>query len=356
MSKAKLAAVAALLTSICCNAHADGGVRADSHAPIGVMAEHMHKTGEWMLSYRFMVMDMQGNLQGSDNIDPDTIVTTEPNRFAGMAGMPPTLRVVPLDMRMDMHMFGAMYAPSDRVTLMFMANYLKKSMQHVTYMGGIGTTVLDNFKTESSGWGDTSASAMISIVSTAASKVHAIVGVSVPTGATNVQGEILTPMNMRPTVRLPYPMQLGSGTYDPLLGLSYSGFADRFSWGAQWRGTFRTGNNDDGYRLGDEHRFTGWFSTLFTSAVSGSIRLEHYNRDNISGIDPSIIAPVQTADPSRQGSNRTDAGIGLNFAASGAMSGWRFAVEYVTPIDQDLDGPQLETDSQLILGVQKSFH
>ena len=355
MNKTILAAIAAILTSVCLSAHADGGVRADSHAPIGVMAEHMHKTGEWMLSYRFMTMDMQGNLQGSDSIDPDTIVTTEPNRFAGMPGMPPTLRVVPLDMRMDMHMFGLMYAPSDKVTLMFMSNYLQKSMKHVTYMGGTGTTVLGNFETKSSGWGDTSASAMISLVSSEAAKVHAIVGVSLPTGSTDEEDEILTPMNMRPTVRLPYPMQLGSGTYDPLLGLSYSGFADRFSWGAQWRGTFRTSNNDDRYRLGDEHRLTGWFSALFTDLVSGSIRLERYTRDNIYGIDPLIMAPVQTADPDRQKIERTDVGVGLNFAATGAMSGWRFAIEYIVPVQQELDGPQLETDSQLILGVQKSF-
>ena len=137
MNKVIVAVLTAFAFSISSTSNADGGVRADSHAPIGVMAEHTHKKGEWMLSYRFMSMDMQGNLKGSGNIDPDRIVTTEANRFAGMPGMPPTLRVVPLDMSMDMHMIGAMYAPSDKITLMFMTNYLRKSMHHVTYMGGM---------------------------------------------------------------------------------------------------------------------------------------------------------------------------------------------------------------------------
>lgn len=35
-------------------------LRADGHAPIGVMGDHLHKTGEVMLSYRFMHMDMGG--------------------------------------------------------------------------------------------------------------------------------------------------------------------------------------------------------------------------------------------------------------------------------------------------------
>ena len=38
-----------------------GGVRADSHAPIGVMGDHMHAKGEWMVSYRFMRMAMSGS-------------------------------------------------------------------------------------------------------------------------------------------------------------------------------------------------------------------------------------------------------------------------------------------------------
>ena len=108
--------------------------RADSHAPIGVMADHMHGKGEWMFSYRFMTMNMQGNLKNSSAIDPDTIVTTEPNRFFGMPGMPPTLRIVPLDMTMDMHMLGLMYAPSDKLTLMFMTHYVNNSMQHTLKM------------------------------------------------------------------------------------------------------------------------------------------------------------------------------------------------------------------------------
>ena len=37
-----------------------GAVRADGHAPIGVMGDHLHKRGEWMLSYRFMRMNMEG--------------------------------------------------------------------------------------------------------------------------------------------------------------------------------------------------------------------------------------------------------------------------------------------------------
>ena len=34
--------------------------RPDGHAPISVMGDHMHAMGEWMVSYRYMTMDMEG--------------------------------------------------------------------------------------------------------------------------------------------------------------------------------------------------------------------------------------------------------------------------------------------------------
>jgi hypothetical protein len=308
-----------------------------------------------MFSYRFMTMNMQGNLKNSSSIHPDTIATTEPNRFFGMPGMPPTLRIVPLEMTMDMHMLGLMYAPSDKLTLMFMTNYARNSMQHVTYAGGMGTDVLGNFKTETSGWSDSSVSGLIRLVDSPGMRLHAILGVSIPTGSTEETDQILAPTGMTPVIRAPYPMQLGSGTYDPIVGLSYSGRSARLGWGAQWRGKFRTSENDDNYQLGDEHRLNAWVSYLFLPAVSGSIRLESFSRDNISGQDPLIMGPVQTADPDRQAADRLDVGIGFNYAATGNLQGWRLGVEYLFAVSQDLDGPQLESDDQLIVGIQKSF-
>lgn len=355
MQKYILMLAALLLATHSSKSLADQTVRADSHGPIGVMGDHMHNDGEWMLSYRFMTMNMQGNLRGSKNIDPDTIVTTEANRFFGMPNMPPTLRIVPRDMAMDMHMLGLMYAPNDRVTLMFMANYLDNSMKHTTYAGGGGTSVLGEFATTTSGWGDLSVSGLIRLRNSANNRLHGMLGVSVPTGSRDERGEILTPTGMTPTVRLPYPMQLGSGTYDPIVGLSFAGNHNSLGWGGQWRSILRLAKNDDDYQKGDEHRITAWLSYLFSDSVSGSTRIEYYDRGNISGLDPSIAGPVQTADPDRQANKRLDIAFGLNFVVGSGHAGWRLGFEYIVPVDQRVDGPQLETDDQLILGLQKAF-
>lgn len=351
--KAVLAACALACTFalICADASADHeAVRADSHGPIGVMGDHTHEKSEWMFSYRYMHMDMQGNRDGRSDLSADEIVTSVPNRFAGMPGMPPTLRVVPTSMTMQMHMFGVMYAPSDRITLMAMLNYIDKEMDHVTYMGGAGTNVLGEFTTRTSGLGDTRISALVSLYGSRQHSVHATVGVSLPTGEQDEEDRILTPMNMRPEVRLPYPMQLGSGTYDVIGGLTYTGGYAEWGWGAQWQSLWRTGDNDEGYTLGDEHQFSGWLSYLVDPALSVSARLAYFDRANLSGIDPAIRAPVQTADPDRQGARRLDLGLGVNFVLPGDRH--RLALEWSTPLRQTLSGPQLETDWQLTLGWQ----
>ncbi|MGI9271553.1 MAG: transporter [Woeseiaceae bacterium] len=355
MQKYILVIAAMVLATHPSNLRADQSVRADSHGPIGVMGDHMHMSGEWMFSYRFMRMNMQGNLRGSRNINPDTIVTTEENRFFGMPNMPPTLRIVPRDMEMDMHMLGLMYAPNDRVTLMFMTNYLDKSMNHTTYAGGAGTNVLGEFRTATSGWGDLSISSLIRLTDSGNNHLHGILGVSVPIGSQDERGEILAPTGMTPTVRLPYPMQLGSGSYDPIVGLNFTGKHGSLGWGGQWRSVLRLAENDDDYQLGDEHRITAWLSYLFSDSVSGSTRIEYYDREDISGLDPLIAGPVQTADPDRQAIQRLDIAFGLNFVLGSGHTGWRLGLEYLVPVDQRLDGPQLKTDDQLILGVQKAF-
>ena len=347
-----LASATLLTTSCVARGDTVGGLRADDHAPFGIMADHYHEAGEFMFSYRRMTMSMRGNADGSSRLSAESIATTAPNRFFGRPGQPPTLRVVPTDMTMDMDMLGLMYAPSDRVTLMGMVQHVNKAMNHTTYMGPAGANVLGTFKTKSSGLGDTSVAALVRLHEDDGSRLHLTAGVSIPTGDTDATDTVLAPNGMTPTLRLPYPMQLGSGTYDLIGGLTYTRFFDASSWGTQWRSLIRTGDNDEGYTLGDEHRVTAWYSRLINPNVSWSARLAWFDRANVDGIDGLIVAPVQTADPLNQGAARLDAAFGINYARA---SGHRLALELIVPLDQDLDGPQLETDWQLVAGYQFTF-
>jgi hypothetical protein len=329
-----------------------GAINALDHGPIGVMGDHRHAKGEWMVSYRFMHMDMAGIQIGTDSVTPEQVVTTVPNRFFGNPGQPPTLRVVPTEMRMDMHMAGAMYGLSDQVTLMVMANYWSKEMDHITFRGGMGTERLGTFRTSPAGFGDTKLAALIGLTDT----VHINAGVSLPTGSITETDDILTPMGGNPTVRLPYPMQLGSGTFDLEPGITYRDQSASFGWGAQVKGTVRLGSNDEGYSLGDRAMATAWLAASLSEGVALSGRIQAETLGRIDGIDPQIVGPVQTANPDFQGGESVTGLIGVNFAATGgALRGWRLGIEGGVPIVQDLNGPQMPTDYTLTVGVQKSF-
>lgn len=332
------------------------GLRADSHAPIGVMGDHMHEAGEFMVSVRAMRMEMEDNRNGTSYLSPEEIVTTTPNRFFGTPMQPATLRVVPTEMTTDMVMLGAMYAPTDTVTLMLMGNYIDRSMDHITFQGGVGTTRLGEFTTETKGFGDTKASALIRLYEDDTHHVHLNAGLSLPTGSITETDDVLTPMNTRPTLRLPYAMQLGTGTYDLLPGVTYNGVSNKLGWGAQYAGTFSLGDNDEGYAWGDKHQMTVWGSYLIAPAVSISTRIIAEQESQISGIDDEIVAPVQTANPDNFGGRRVSAAFGINTVIpNGMLKGHRFSAEVTLPVYQDLNGPQLERDHMVTLGWSKAF-
>ena len=331
--------------------------RADSHAPIGVMGDHMHAKGEWMLSYCFMRMEMKNSRNGSSSISPEEIVTTVANPFFGRPMQPPTLRVVPTQMTMDMHMFGVMYAPNDWLTLMLMGSYLKKDMDHLTFMGPAGTTVRGGFTTRSSGFSDTKIGGLIRLYEDDIHHLHLNAGLSLPTGSITETDDVLAPSGARLTLRLPYPMQLGSGTFDLLPGITYTGNSGNVGWGAQYSAVIRLEDeNHEDYSLGDEQCLTAWASYLWKPWISTSARIAGQTIDEISGQNPDIVAPVQTADPDNQGGERVDLLLGLNLIGqSGGLAGHRLAFEFGAPVYQHLNGPQLETDWTFTIGYQKAF-
>lgn len=355
------AATAALALSLSTSAFAHD-VRADDHAPIGVMGDHAHKKGEIMFSLRHMHMEMSGNQIGTDGVTPDEIATTVPNVFFGMPGMPPTLRIVPTEMRTDMTMVGAMYAPSDAVTLMVMGSYLQKEMDHTTYQGGMGTNQLGEFTTNPNGFGDVKIAALIPLLGAPEEMADSTdsltlkAGISLPTGSLDETAQILTPMGMAPTVRTPYPMQLGSGTWDLEPALTYKAVRGKLGYGLQGAAKIRLGSNDEGYALGDRYEGSVWLSYRAAQAVSFSLRSKFSAQGQISGMDGNIMGPVQTANPAFSGGERVDLLLGANFVVThGALAGNRIGVELGKPVYQDINGPQMAGDWMLTVGWQKAW-
>lgn len=311
-------------------AHASG--RADEHAPIGVMADHLHGEGEWMLSYRYMSMYMSDLRDGTSRVSKD-------ETFAK------GYMVAPKNMKMEMHMAGAMYGASDDLTLMAMVPWTRISMDHKTGMGG-------TFKTRSESLGDIGLHGLYRLWRSEHGEGHLNLGMNLPTGSIDEKDD--TPMGRS---RLPYPMQIGTGSFAVVPGLTYNDRRDGWSWGAQALFTFQLNENRHDYR--DSHRgeVSIWGSKLWTERLSTSLRVRGSGWGNIRGSDPRLNpAVVPTADPDLQAGYRVDIGLGANWLfTDGPLKNHRLAAELLLPTYQWLDGPQLEMDWAFVLGWQRAF-
>ena len=203
----------------------------DEHAPVRIMGDHVHKEREVMLSYRYKRMKMDGNRDGTTDLSTDDVLDS--------------WMVAPLRMTMEMHMFGAMHAISDKLTVMGMVNYLENDMD-MKMTSGMTSSV------KNSGLGDLKISGLYDLKTWDHDRrLHLNLGLSLPTGSIKEKdssGSILG-----------YPMQLGSGTWDLLPGITYLGQTGNLSYGAQFSGVLRIGENSRNYSLGenvsDRHRY-----------------------------------------------------------------------------------------------------
>jgi hypothetical protein len=221
-------------------------------------------------------------------------------------------------------------------------------MDHMSRAGGM-------FTTSAAGVGDIKVAGLLRLFNSHHRSAHLNLGLSMPTGA--IDKTDVTPASAPATAILPYPMQLGSGTWDLMPGITFLGQADRWSWGAQGLATIRLGENDRDYRLGHRGLGTGWLATRVNNWVSVSGRVHGTAWGNVHGADPALDPMmVPTANPSLRGGKRVDLGLGLNLKVAGqTLHGQRLAVEFIKPLWQDLEGPQLEDDWELVMGWQYAF-
>lgn len=303
---------------------------------VNVLGTHTHFKGEWMLGYSFMTMTMEGNRTGTRRVSTDDVLAN--------------FMVSPTKMRMAMHMTMLMYAPSDDLTLMAMLPYVRLSMDHVTRMGV-------EFTTESEGIGDIRIGGLYTFFRRNF-QAHRLIfsgNVSLPTGSIDAVDFLANPAMGKQ--KLPYPMQLGSGTVDLHNALTYLGEAEIWGWGAEIDTTVRLGTNSNGYRLGNRYRLSAWLDWKWTDWVGPNFRIDGETWNNIAGADPDLNpAMVPTADPTLRGGETIDLSLGLTFyVPHGLLEGQRLALRGTVPIYRSLNGPQLETDWRISVGWQWVF-
>ncbi|MDQ8208488.1 transporter [Coraliomargarita sp. SDUM461003] len=348
------AAPAAPVFSCCSTEEHQHIARPDDHAPISVMGDHTHSKDSWMLSYRYMNMQMDGMRSGTDRVTSGEV-------FAADGGY----TVTPEWMTMDMHMLGAMYAPTEKLTLMLMANYIETEMEH-SIVSQMAANMINGgeteFTTQSSGLGDLKLSALYRFYLQDNQKAHFGLGLSLPTGSID-EKDTLPAMGGAVSQQMPASMQLGSGTFDLLPSLTYVQQFTNWSWGAQANGTIRLQDeNSNDYRLGHKFELLSWAGYNLTDwlGLNGGLSYGYTGKLKGDQKDVNLMGPngrsVPTAFNENSGGERIDVLLGINLLKpSGRFAGHRLSLDLRLPLWQDLNGYQLETDSTLTLGWSKAF-
>ena len=316
-------------------------------SPAGIMTGHQHMAHMWMFSYSFMSSIWNGNLSGSSKVN-DTYIFEK-------------YVMAPKQMQMDEHMLMGMYGLSDKLSIMLMLNYqvmnmimnmLTSSMQMAGTMNM--STTSTEMQTKSHGFGDTKIYASYNLLSGKSRSVVLDVGMSIPTGSTTKTEQY---NEMIYGQRLSYMMQLGSGTFDLLPGITYNYHKQNFSWSAQLSSILHPYYNHAGYKLGNELTLNTWAAYQWTHWFSSSFRISANSAGKIQGSDTQIYESVEPAAAhSNYGGKTVTALVGINyFFKDDLLQNSKIAAELGIPLYQYLNGIQLASKYSLYITWLMNF-
>lgn len=315
----------------------EGSAMPEVHPPIGVFGSTIHTRGDVMLSYRFHRQDYEGLMDGTQDISN--------------AEVPARYDVIPTALRVSTHYFEAMWAPVEEFTIVVSLPFYEKSLDWQPREGVPGTAATTTVK----GFGDISLTFLYRVFDDEGGRLHLNLGLGFPSGST--QESAVTPTSGDELERLPYVLQLGSGTIDIKPGATYNGYWRGMNWGAQILGVLHAGTNSENYTKGNEYSLSGWAGRKWTRWFGTAFRLAWRQAFNPEGFDKRMWATDSPlANPNLQAFRRLDALFGFDFYITGGQfQGVRISVEAGLPAYQSLDGPQLRNRWSLTAGLQYAF-
>lgn len=313
--------------------------------PAGIMFGHMlDKPGDFMGGYRFMYSWTGGNMMhGTHKVSDQTIIDQ---------GCRADCQLTPTYMDMRMHMIDLMYAPTKWWNVMLMPTFMDMDM-NLRELSGIKNPLTSPAHThhgaaghESGALSDTYFSSLIKLINIPGHRMHINLGLSAPTGKVDIE---LRRTNKQDGGLIHFGMQLGSGTWDFMPSLTYTGEKSRWSWGAQFSGIKRLEEkNKSGYRLGDMVQATTWGGYDLTHWLTATVRGAYTWQDAIHRDFDQFSARIGPMDfPSNYGGQFWDMGFGVNARLGGRFAGNRLGFEWLQPIQNDFNGFQLNRQGSL---------
>ncbi|MDH5764215.1 MAG: transporter [Nitrospinota bacterium] len=329
---------------LCC-AHCGGNM------PLNIPGAGIPEPKEFRFKLSQMIMSMGPMRSGTTNLSEGSLLTG-----------PGSFMAVPSAMQMHMTMLGGAYSFTDDFALMAMTSYKFNRMQ--MEFGGMlqGMTGEAGFTMESRGMGDIKllGKYRLYIDDHLAPKdqFSALFGVSLPSGSIDKKFRNSPVANQNGTL-LPFKMQMGSGTFDPMIGLAYQASQDPWWYGATALYTARVYDNNRGYQQGDEFRLDlyGLYQFHETSVVHLQLNgmwEDRYSDEPDAGrlgqghmmSNPALPFASPLFDPANYGGKKLSVTAGIQWQPLPMNV---LELTGSVPVYQDLRGPQLKEDFRVML-------
>jgi len=216
--------------------------------PMNIPGGGIPENDEFRLKIQPSFMRMHGLRSSASNVDGNSLLG------APAAGK---FMAVQKYMNMSMQNLSVGYSFSDDFFAGIMGMYKDNRMGMAFNSTMTGLTGQSSYIMKSSGFADTMLMTKYRLYADdpliPTSQFSLFVGASLPSGSIS-ERNTTHPLAVRRTELLPYGMQLGSGTVDPILGLLYQGSSSPFWWGLDGTYTGRWYDNSRNYQWGDVYK------------------------------------------------------------------------------------------------------
>ncbi len=321
--------------------------------PAGVAGAAMPGAGKSVSFYYRQWTRLDGLIAGARKVNPEWVVLNGKN----INQPPEQYRRMPVEATVDMQAFGVAYGLSQRFSIYLSGTYFKIDGTTLTFAGDAGTTRLGTTDFAYEGFGDSLAGVNAKIWSGQGQQVIAGLSVSFPTGSITKHVELLLPNGQLSDSKVGYAGQLGTGTFNLVPTLAYTGSNGAFGYGVAYRGRFALEDeNSEGYRRGSLNVATAWLSWAATQDLSGSLRIEGTSEGAFHGRDMELSGPGLGSNPANVGGERVNvfAGLDLHGAVANLGNG-RLAMEFGLPVYENANGIHLAHDWTLQMLIALRF-
>lgn len=321
-------------------AHIWTSERPDAEAPVSLTEDRLLAAGEFQVGMRYLFSDMSGQAYGTDSLTINQVL----NLFD----------VAPSEMVTQGFAVDLQWGLTQHITLTATGTFSQKTMDHLAKLDGQANAFLF-YQTQAAGIQDIKVNALYDVLSRGDLRFHVHGGVSIPVGA--IDTDDVTPFSDPHATQLPYPQQLGSGTFDLMPGFTLNIQNKKASLGLQSRATIRLGENDRGWTLGDLYESNLWAGFKTSHWASVSVGARYLSWGSVEGFDEDLNPNESPAHNTlTQAGWRVDLPVGINFVMPGGLlEGHRLGLEFLLPLHQDLDGPQLKHKWSIAAGWSMDF-